>query len=347
VSKTLGVGCIGLGAAGSGHARTFAACPDARVLYAADADAQACARVARQVDGLQCTDDYRKLLERSEVELVVVSTPHSSHRRIVVDALSAGKHVFCEKPLAMNAAECDEMIATANETGRRLLVFQTHRYNPPFRVLKRFVDENDTGRPLFGVILYLGNELERMSDPHSWKGTYAQAGGGVLLDGGAHVVDLANWYFGRPVSVSAHTRIPDAWPEGKGEITGELLITYENGTIAQVLASFESRLKGGGGLRISAELFYENGNGFGEYAHLGGTKIARVARYVDLEGEETVVEPTDAHGLNHAQHAIDCVLGRAEPIVTAQDGRMAVAVIEAAYESARTGRRVNVPAMPA
>jgi predicted dehydrogenase len=299
------------------------------------------------MDGLECTDDYSKLLDRRDLELVVVATPHSSHCRIVVDALRAGKHVFCEKPLAMNAAECDEMIAAANKAARSLLVYQTHRFNPPFRVLKQFIDENDTGRPLFGVILYLGYEIQRMSDPHSWKGTYEQAGGGVLLDGGAHVVDLANWYFGRPVSVSAHTRIPDTWPEGKGETTGELLITYEDGTIAQVLASFESRLKGGGGLRISAELFYENGNGFGEYAHLGGTKTARVARYVNLEGKETVVEVTNAHGINHAQHVLDCLLGRAEPIATAEDGRMAVAVIEAAYESARTARRVNVPAMPA
>ena len=344
--KRLGVGFIGAGAAGIGHIRTFAGCPDARLVCVADPDAAGCERAAGAADGLECVDDHAKMLRRDDVDLVVVSTPHNLHRSMVVETLRAGKHVFCEKPLAMNAAECDEMIAAANETGRRLLVFQTQRFGAAFHRLKRIVDENDMGRLLFGVVVYLGNELERMHDPVSWKGTYERAGGGVLLDGGCHVVDLCNWYFGRPVSVMAQTSAPADWPEHKGELTGELLIAYEDGTIAQVLASFEARLKNQGGLKITAELFYENGSAYGEYAHLGGQRCQRLARYVDGNGKEHAFELSDKDGVNYAQHVLDCLLNNTSPIVTAEEARMAVAVVEAAYESARTGQRVAVPPLP-
>ena len=343
MSEPVGVGMIGLGMAGSGHLVAFAKSRRVRVVGAADPDPAACARAAKAVPGLTCTGDYRELLRRRDVDLVVVATPHKLHRVPVLDALRAGKHVFCEKPLAVNAAECDEMIAAARAAGRWLLVYQTQRFGPQFYALKQISERGGLGRRLFGAIHYLGNELERIHDVTSWKCSLDLAGGGVLLDGGVHVVDLANWYFGRPVSVMAQVRTPSPWPQNKGEPTGQLLITYEDGTVAQVLATFEAQLKNQGGLKIAAFLFFEKGNAYAEYAHLGGLESRRLLTRVDPTGKESVSEPGADEGVNYIDHVLDCLAGKTQPLVTAEEARMAVAVVEAAYESARTGRQVEVP----
>jgi predicted dehydrogenase len=235
------------------------------------------------------------------------------------------------------------MITAAKKAGRRLLVFQTHRFSRQFLELKRIADASELGKRLFGTVQYLGMELERILDETSWKCSLDLAGGGVLLDGGVHVTDLANWFFGRPVSVMAQTRMPQPWPANKGESTGQLLVTYEDGAVAQVVATFEARLKNEGGLRITAQIYFEQGNAYAEYVHLGGMDTARIVRRVDPAGVETVAEPGADEGLNHVEHVIDCLTGKAEPIVTAEEARMAVAVVEAAYESARTRKEVEVP----
>jgi len=341
------VGVIGLGMAGSHHVRDFAGCPDAAVVGGADPGGPALRRARALQPDAAFVEDYHDLLARDDVDLVVVATPHDLHFGMVVDALRAGKHVLCEKPLAITVAECDGMIAAAAEAGRELFVVQTQRGSPPFRRLKRVLDENDFGPLVGGAAMYLGCEVRRMGEVDNWKGTHARAGGGVLLDGGCHVIDLCNWYLGRPVGVMARSRTPAGWHAHKGETTGQLLISYESGAVVQVLASFEARLAGSftdGTLGISVDLYAEQGSARAEYAYLGKYGARTSVRYVCRGDEEHVIQPQGGDGANFARNVVDCLLGRGEPLVTAREARQAVAVVQAAYESARTGRQVDVPA---
>jgi len=345
VSSTVNVGVIGVGNAGVHHATSFAGCTNAKVVAAADPSAEALDKISGTIEGIVGVTDYHQMLAMDEVDLVMIATPHNLHKQMVVDALQAGKNVLCEKPLAMTIAECDEMIATAKQTGSRLFVIQTHRTNPPFLRLKRIVEENDMGKPIGGLVQYLGCEVQRMSDETSWKGTHEHAGGGVLLDGGVHAIDLCNWYFGKPVAVSAQCHSPEGWSPQKGETTGSVLITYESGTIAQVFATFEARLRGSfseGTLRMSADLFYEEGSARAESAYYGKFGPTRSVSYVCRSDEEHVVEPTAEDEINYSQHVIDCILNGTEPLVGPQDARAAVAVAETAYKSAATGQQVSI-----
>lgn len=340
------VGFIGLGMAGTGHLKKMLTCSDAHVVCGADTGAEARTRAAETAPGIECYADHQAMLERDDVDLVVVATPHSFHRPTVIDSLRAGKHVLCEKPLAMNTAECDEMIAAARESGRRLFVEQTHRLNAPFARLMRELRERDMGAPVGGIVQYLGYEGLRMADTTNWKGTYKLAGGGVLLDGGCHAIDLCNWFFGTPVSVSARCRKPDDWPPEKAETTAQVVIEYESGVVAQVFATFEARLPGSfsqGILEIRAELFYEQGSARAKYAYYGGPGPERTADCVCRGDERHVLEVTDADGGTFDEHVVACLLTGEEPVVTAEEARLAVAVAEAAYESARTGKNVAVP----
>jgi predicted dehydrogenase len=287
------------------------------------------------------------MLEQKDLDLVVVATPHHLHLPNVIDSLQAGKHVFCEKPLAMNAAEADQMIATAKKVGRQLFAVQTQRSSPPFRRLKKIITETDMGRIVGGTIGYLGCEVVRMSDTSSWKGTLAQAGGGVLLDGGCHVIDLCNWYFGNPKSVMAQLHTPEGWNQKKGETTASVLIEYDNGAIAQVFVSFEARLPGSfseATLKIGADIYFEEGSASAEYAYFGKYGPRTSVRYVARGDEEHNVQPTAEDGINYSQSVLDCLLRGAKPVVTPEEARQAVAVAECAYKSAKEGKRIMIPA---
>lgn len=343
------VGIIGFGMAGRGHLRCLLSCAKAKVVGIADPGEEAREYAASNFDGVERFDDYRAMLDRKDLDLVTIATPHYLHLRMALDSFDAGKHVFCEKPLAISADECDRMIAGAKKADRKLYVFQNHRTNPPFRALKRILDENDFGASVAAIVQYLGCELERMRDRDNWKCSYDRAGGGVLLDGGVHVIDLCNWYFGNPVSVIAQLHKPEDWLENKGESTANLLITYESGAVAQVLASFETLLPGSfseGTLKVTADLYFENGKAYAEYAYLGKFGMNKSTRYVCGADEEHVVEPSDEDKVNYHEYTLNCLADGSPPIVTAAEARMAVAVAEAGYESARAGKRIDVSPLP-
>lgn len=347
MNEPVRVGIIGLGMAGRDHLGRVAACDAATAVCAADPDAHARTNAESAAPGIRCYDDYKAMLEREEVDLVIVATPHHLHAGMVVDALSAGRHVLCEKPLAITTQECDRMIAAAHAAGRRLFVGHNQRLSPVFAGLKHVLAENDMGPLIGGIVQYLGYEGTRMADPSSWKGSYDRAGGGVLLDGGCHAVDLCNWYFGRAVAVTARCRRPAGCPAGKAETTAQALTEYEGNVTAQVTATFEARLPGSftqGVLQMKADLLYEQGWARADYAYLGAAGSNRSVAYACRSDELHEVDLAKRAGIGFAEHAVDCLISGREPVATAEDGRRAVAVIEAAYASAREGRRVAIPA---
>ena len=340
------VGFVGLGMAGRGHLQGMANCERAKVVYVADSFADSRQQAAKIVPDVEGFDDYHAMLQRDDLDLVVIATPHYLHLSTVIDSLRAGKHVLCEKPLAMTMAECDQMMAVEKETGKRLFVVQTHRLNAPFAALKKALDSQDMGHPVGGIVQFLGYEGWRMADLSSWKGTYEKAGGGVLLDGGCHVIDLANWYFGRPTAVTAFCRKPPDWPPQKAETTGQVIVQYESGALVQVLATFEARLPGSFTepiLEIKAELYYEEGSAQARYAYYGPPGAVRTAQFLCRSDEVHHIEITDADGGNFDDHTVDCLLSGAKPVVSPQEAAWAVAVAEAAYESDRTGARLSIP----
>jgi len=340
------VGIVGLGMAGQGHLRAFASDPRAEVVCAFDPDESARSSIAAEMPALRRPADLRGVLCDDTIDLVVIATPHKYHCELVTKCLRADKHVLCEKPLAVSTAECDHMIAVARQAGRQLFVVQTQRGAGPFRRLKSILDEHDFGACVGARAAYLGCEVQRMGDPLSWKCTKDTAGGGVLLDGGCHVIDLCNWYLGQPVRVIGQCRVPADWPDHKAETGANVLITYKDGATVQVFCTFESRLPGSfteATLRVAVELYFENGMAQAEYAYFGKHGLHRSVSYVCGDDEKHQFEPTASDDVPFAQHVVACLLDGDEPVVTAEEARMTVAVAEAAYVSARTQAAVDLP----
>lgn len=287
------------------------------------------------------TDDYEGLLDRDDVQLVIICTPHNLHHPMVTRALKAGKHVICEKPIAVSVAESDEMIECARECGKKLFVGLNMRYDPRNQAIAQLMQDGQLGKVFLARVNYMGYEVKRFEDPNNWKGDLKRAGGGVLLDGGYHIVDLLNMYFGRAKSVQASGGRLVIGTEGKGEDNALLQIEFESGIVASLFASFTIRNVGCDDeptLILGFDFFGTEASLFGSYD--SPTRESKLD-LISHDGRRAI----DIANVTVPEIKADFLASirtDSTPLVTAMDARNAVAVVEAAYASMSDGGRVNV-----
>jgi len=208
-SDQLRVGVIGLGF-GQYHVRGYQACRDVVVASICSRTAETAQRVARDYDIAETHADYRAVLDRKDIDAVSVCTPVHLHQRMVTEALEAGKHVLCEKPLGLTAAEAKEMLECAGRSG---LVHMTNfgwRFNGPAFRMKSLLEEQYIGRVYHLNARYMMGYRASPRKEHSWRERRLEAGLGAMGDLGVHLIDMTRWWIGEFEQVSAmmHTLIP-------------------------------------------------------------------------------------------------------------------------------------------
>jgi predicted dehydrogenase len=144
--------------------------------------------------------DYREMIEKGDLQAVVVSAPDDLHYPMTMEALDAGLHVLCEKPLAVNTRQAEEMWEKAEAKGLKHMIYFTNRWVPHYRYLKKLIDEGYIGRPFHCHFHYFAG-YGRKPSPSRWRFD-RQRGIGILGDLGSHLVDLARWYIGDIARVS-------------------------------------------------------------------------------------------------------------------------------------------------
>jgi len=151
--KQIGVGIIGTGWCGGIRAQTCAASPLVKSLHLAEIRPERLAEVARATDARTAVADYRELLDIAAIEAVyIAATPETTHYPLARDCLAAGKHVFLEKPIALELAEADELIATARERRLKFTIGYSQRFNPKFAYVKKSIREGSIGRPVSALV---------------------------------------------------------------------------------------------------------------------------------------------------------------------------------------------------
>jgi UDP-N-acetyl-2-amino-2-deoxyglucuronate dehydrogenase len=230
-----GVGIVGTGVVFSEHAAALARLDQRlRLVGVAEVDRHRRRAATDTAFVPFATDDYRTLLDRPEVDVVVVCTPPSAHEEVVAAALAAGKHVVCEKPLATNLAAVDRLIALAETSPGRLSTVYQWRYIPEVR---RIVHLRDTGR-LGRLVLGRFQRLARIPSGHAgagWWGRWDVAGGGVVMTQAVHEVDLMLHLFGPPLEVNAEMATLSAAIES--EDTCVATVRFVSGAMAVLVAS--------------------------------------------------------------------------------------------------------------
>ncbi|PYO54408.1 MAG: hypothetical protein DMD83_22315, partial [Candidatus Rokuibacteriota bacterium] len=153
VSRKINVGIIGTGWIGEIRARTCAAHPLVESLHLAEIDEARLARVAKETRARSATADYRELLQRKEIDAIIVSTtPETTHYPFTRDCLLARKHTFLEKPMGLELKEADELMALAREAHLKLTIGYTQRFNPKYAYVKQCLEDGTLGRPVTALV---------------------------------------------------------------------------------------------------------------------------------------------------------------------------------------------------
>jgi predicted dehydrogenase len=322
----LRVGVVGVGGMGQAHAKALQKVESASFTAVCDTRPEAVQTAAERfgVQGFTATEPFLEA-----VDAVVVATPPDFHRPVVEAAARAGRHVFCEKPLATNLADADAMIAACDAAK---VVFQhgfVLRFYPVHELARRMVDDGEIGDLVYVEGDYTSSYRGARERPTSWYGSL-----GGLMENGIHKVDLLNWFGGELQSVVAET----------GSFSGRE--DWED--YALILMRYAGGIAGT--MRWGPFMGARGNNG----TFLDGTRgslrldIGADTVYRRLIGEKewTAVEPPDkgADGvLKELTHFVACAETGAPCRVDGREGRRAMEMVLATYQSARRGARVTLP----
>ena len=337
--ETLRIGLIGAGdVARAAHMPSFAENRKVEIVAVADPDTQAARSLAEKYGIAKAVEDYREILADPSVRAVDICAPHYLHYRMTMDALNAGKHVICEKPIAMNLEEADRMIEAAHELGLWLLVTLNQRFLPIHRKVRELLNDGRLGKPFLVNAYITGDVMLQMNDAYHWRCTWDRAGGGAFFDTGTHIVDLMHYWFGKPTAVSATLKRLVASPENKADDNAAVTLEYDDGLVANLVVSYTVENE------PWSEKKFIYGTG-GDISMISEAAVpmffveSHVLQIVDVEHRADWWPWSHDRAL---RHFVDCIADNAEPIVTAEDARAALSTILAAYRSASEGRRVDI-----
>ena len=338
-------GIIGLGM-GRHHAVQLRQAPHAELVAICDLDMERLERVGDELGVPWRATNYRDLLGSPDIDAVVVALPNSLHSPVSVDALRAGKHVLCEKPMARNAPEAEQMLQTAREVGRLLMVHFNYRFTAPAMALHRYVEAGELGRVYHARSWWHRNR--GIPGLGGWFTSKDAAGGGPLIDLGVHRLDLALWLMGYPQAVAVSGATYDFL--GK-ELAQRSRSTYD----VEDMASAFVRFADGSTLIIEASwagnsehaeemltqvygtragILHRNSNGYEFEARLfreeHGSYVTVVPQLV----------PDDFD--NPQEHFARCILEDRQPIATGEQGLQVMRILDAIYLSAQTGTEIRL-----
>ncbi len=207
--------------------------PSCELTAIARANADKAEEFAREFGAKRWYADWRELIKDDEVDAVYVATPVYLHAPQTIAAAEAGKHVLCEKPMAMNTAECDEMIAACEANGVKLGIAYYRRFYPVLARVRELLASGEIGRPAVAQI----NSFEYVDiepdDPRHWFLEKAKNGGGPMMDFGCHRLEVLTNLFGSVHRVSSLTANVQ-WKDREVEDTAVATIKFESGPVATV-----------------------------------------------------------------------------------------------------------------
>lgn len=340
------VGIIGSGFEGDIHAASFKILPEEADVVAIASPTRGHPEALARKHGIpRVFHDYREMLREQDIEMVTITAPNNLHAAMTHDIASAGKHVVCEKPLCMTLEEADEMIAVCKKQGVLLMYAEELLFTPKYVKAKEMADQGAFGK------VYLVKQSEKHSGPHAgWFWDVEKSGGGVFMDMGCHGIAFAYWFLGRPKikSVYCQMGIHAHADKTKGDDNSICILEFENGAVALIEDSWAKP----GGMDDYTEIYGTGGVSYADL-HMGNalpTFSATGYGYAVEKAPTTqgwsypVFEEHFNYGMpQEMRHFARCVRGKDELQSTGEDGRLVQEVLFAGYQSAGTGRKVELP----
>lgn len=373
-SPTLGIGLIGTGFMGKCHALAFRAAPavfghlprlDLAVL--ADVDADVAEKAAHTFGFARHTTDWRDLVTDPAVDIVAITSPNFLHEEMALAAIDAGKHVYCEKPLALDAAGAGQMTEAAEAAGVKTLVGYNYLHNPAIRLAKDIIEAGEIGEIVHFRGAHFEDYLASPDVPYSWRSSKAKAGAGVVADLGSHIISLARHLVGEIEAVQAMLKIVVGWrpiPDESGKTApvevddqAQMLLRFEDGPTGTIEAS---AVAAGRKMHLAFEITGSRGTLTFDQERMNELRLFRFGDDPSRDGFKTILSgpahppysqfcPAPGHGLGfndlkiiEVAHLIGGITN-GTPLDPDFRGAWQIAeVVDAAIRSDASGRWTNV-----
>ena len=285
---------------------------------------------------------YLEMLEKSQADVIVLSTPSGLHPTQTIQAAEAGRHVMTEKPMATRWADGKRMVAACDDAGVRLFVVKQNRRNATLQLLKRAVEKKRFGRIFMVAINVFWTRPQEYYDSAKWRGTW-EFDGGAFMNQASHYIDLLDWLIGPVESVQAYTATLAR--NIQVEDTGVMSVRWRSGALGSVsvtMLTYPQNLEG------SITIIGETGT-----ARIGGLAVNEIQHWEfadkdpdDANIKDASYETTSVYGFGHPlyyDNVIKVLRGEAAPETDGREGLRSLEVLIATYLSARDGRRVALP----
>ncbi|MFB3880765.1 MAG: Gfo/Idh/MocA family protein [Armatimonadota bacterium] len=345
MSRKLRMAVVGLGM-GSGHAEGYQKDERAELVALCDVDEKRLGAAGEKFGVTALFTDAQRMFREVKLDGVSIATPNKFHAPLTIAALRRGLHVLCEKPMAMNAREAEQMLAEAKKARCNLMINFSYRFSDMSRALKHEVDSGVIGEIYFGRTVW--HRRRGIPGLGGWFTNKELAGGGPLIDLGVHRIDLALWLMGYPepvaVSGATHNAIAkDLARKARKTYTVEDLacgiVKFANGATLMVEASWAANInepeqmmtmlcgtKGGlvqknvgGWYDFTAEVYTDEGG------YLFTKKLDEATKHCPSAYSEFV----------------SSIIEKRPPLATGEEGLKVMKILDGIYKSAETGREVR------
>jgi predicted dehydrogenase len=282
---------------------------------------------------MEVTNSVLALANRDDIDAVVVSTPNSLHAPQAIEFVRNGKDVFVEKPMAVNLAECKQIIGAAEENKRLLMVGHMWRFDTEVNYIRDVIASGQLG----DIFKTKGYGIHVNWGPGGWFTQKELAGGGALADMGVHAIDTVRYIIGDPEPVEVYAKIGTYFGDYDVDDTGIIMITWDNGTVSMVESGWwqphmdgpeaATRLFGSKGYAsvFPTTLKLSIGDSFGEF----------VPELPEREEHCDQVMYT-----RQMAHFVECVRNRKTPVPGWKEGQAVIEIVDAAYRSAESGKAI-------
>lgn len=348
----LKIAIVGVGSISNFHIKAYQRNPDVELYAFCDINADRLEMMGKKYDITRLYTDEKTMLEElPELDAVSVCTWNSAHASCSILALNAGKHVLCEKPMAMNVEEAMEMQSAAQKSGKLLMIGFVRRFGKDCQTVTNLMNADILGEIYYAKAM----NLRRNGNPGGWFSDKKRSGGGPLIDLGVHSIDLVRYLMGKPKAVSvfgatflklgarSNIRTSKAYTSAGAESAdicdcedlATAMIRFDNGSALTVEMSFSLNV---GKEENSVQLFGTR----------GGVKMAEdVTVYSELGGYLTDLIIDGQTGFDFEQsfcreisHFTDCILNGTDCVNPAEDGIEMMKILSAIYRSAEEGHEV-------
>ncbi len=282
------------------------------------------------------TEDALSLVDRDDIDAVILALPNKFHAPYAIEFLKNGKDVFIEKPMAMNVRESELIAAVAEENHRIVMVGHMWRFDEEVNFIKNVVASGKIGR----IIKTKGYGIHENWGPEGWFVQKEMAGGGALADMGVHAIDTVRYILGDPLPKQVYAKIGTFYGNYDVDDTGILMISWDNGTTSVIESGW--RQPHADGPEAATRLFGTQGYA-GLFPTLLKLKIADVQGEFNPQTMEKTEHCDQSIYTRQMEHFVNCVRTRQRPQPGFREGRVVLQIVDAAYRSSETGQAVEIP----